>query len=216
MKKQNNKYTGNIISIVLTIIALDILCMDVIKWKTEYACIEAIVMCIAILCICVSFFLQKLRNRGNIWEYGLDFEHELREYKKIGKKRGSYKNYTEWKLHILHQFKLRINDENFYRFLKRKLRTSKLYETYVGILIIPVEVALLQFIDADILPENNCWKVLAGIINIVVIVSITTMTLNRQKDKIYFLEDFCEIVFPGIANPENTKMKCHGDDLKKE
>ena len=37
MKKQDNKYTGNIISIVLTIIALDILCMDVIKWKTEYA-----------------------------------------------------------------------------------------------------------------------------------------------------------------------------------
>lgn len=211
MKKQDNKYTGNIISIVLTIIALDILCMDVIKWKTEYACIKAIVMC-----ICVYFLIQKLMSRGYIWEYGLDFEHELREYKKIGKKRGSYKNYMEWKLHILHQFKLRINDENFYRFLKRKLRTSKLYETYVGILIIPVEVALLQFIDADILPENNCWKVLAGIINIVVIVSITTMTLNRQKDKIYFLEDFCEIVFPDIANPENTKMKYHGDDLKKE
>ena len=216
MKKQDNKYTGNIISIVITIIALDILCMDVIKWKTEYACIKAIVMCIAILCICVSFFLQKLRNRGNIWEYGLDFGYELQEYKNIGKKKGSYKNYTEWKLHILHQFKLRINDENFYRFLNRKIRTRKLYEAYVGILIIPVEIASLQFIDADILPENNCWKVLAGIINIVIIVVIMLKILNGKKDEIYFLEDFCEIVFPDIANPENTKMKCHGDDLKKE
>lgn len=216
MKKQDNKYTGNYISIILTVIVLGILCMGKIKWKTEYACIKAIILCIAILCICVSFLLQKLRSRGNIWEYGLNFEYELQEYKKIGKNRGLYKNYTDWKLHILHRFKLRINDENFYRFLKRKLRTSKLYETYVGILIIPVEVALLQFIDADILPENNCWKVLAGIINIVVIVSIMTMTLNRQKDKIYFLEDFGEIVFPDIANPENTKMKYYGDDLKKE
>lgn len=216
MKKQDNKYMGNIISIVLTIIALDILCMDVIKWKTEYACIEAIVMCIVILCICVSFFLQKLRNRGNIWEYGLDFEHELREYKKIGKKRGSYKNYTEWKLHILHQFKLRINDENFYHFLKRKLRTSKLYETCVGILIIPVEVASLQFINADILPENNCGKVAGGIFDILVIVIAMLVILIDQKKRIYFLEDFCKIVFPGIANPENTKMKYRGDDLKKE
>ena len=144
------------------------------------------------------------------------FEHELREYKKIGKKRGSYKTYTEWKLHILRQFKLGINDENFYHFLKRKLRTSKLYETCVGILIIPVEVASLQFINADILPENNCGKVAGGIFDILVIVIAMLVILIDQKKRIYFLEDFCKIVFPGIANPENTKMKYRGDDLKKE
>lgn len=216
MKKQDNKYTGNYISIILTVIVLGILCMGKIKWKTEYASIKAIVMCIVILCICVSFFLQKLISRGNIWEYGLDFEHELREYKKIGKKSGSYKNYTEWKLHILHQFKLRIKDENFYHFLKRKLRTSKLYETCVGILIIPVEVASLQFINADILLENNCGNVAGGIFDILVIVIAMLVILIDQKKRIYFLEDFCEIVFPDIANPENTKMKYHDDDLKKE
>ena len=111
---------------------------------------------------------------------------------------------------------LRINDENFYHFLKRKLRTSKLYETCVGILIIPVEVASLQFINADILPENNCGKVAGGIFDILVIVIAMLVILIDQKKRIYFLEDFCKIVFPGIANPENTKMKYRGDDLKKE
>ena len=49
MKKQDNKYTGNYISIILTVIVLGILCMGKIKWKTEYACIKAIILCIAIL-----------------------------------------------------------------------------------------------------------------------------------------------------------------------
>ena len=96
------------------------------------------------------------------------------------------------------------------------MRTSKLYETCVGILIIPVEVASLQFINADILPENNCGKVAGGIFDILVIVIAMLVILIDQKKRIYFLEDFCKIVFPGIANPENTKMKYRGDDLKKE
>lgn len=136
--------------------------------------------------------------------YGFDYYKELELYKskplvKSNKSNKSYMYYSEWKSHIISEYKELIGYEDFYKELNdraRYLRASIEVFKSINIPIICVIIAAFALVSSKF-----------GINVVLVIIEITAFlglfssafSLLNLHIELYYNEDLMEIVFPNNA-----------------
>lgn len=134
--------------------------------------------------------------------YGFDYVAELESYKMIGKKKKGklayYDKFSTWKFYIEQEYDDRKNNENFYRFLNRKLREKKDEKELMLNLMIPADITLITvfFTVKSIMDEMEIVISVSGL-SLFFVISLT-MKIWRVNEEIYFIEDFIFIFFPEL------------------
>ena len=141
--------------------------------------------------------------------YGFDYEAEFMVYKNIGrvKKRKIIKSlksdiqipkvYTEWKNQLASRYNNIIDNENFYHFIRRRLRNLKKTCELFAAVIVPIEIAIMTIIPTDNGSQvENFW----GLLGTVVALAITlTREYYKYKDETEFTTDVIEVLCPKFS-----------------
>lgn len=153
-----------------------------------------------IFCICMNF---KVNKRLKNLPYAFDYQLELNTYKNIGLKKTKgkievqkFERYTKWKEYILLKYKILMNNEDFYRFLKRTLRNKKTEKEMMTGLVTPVEVGILTIFFTVNSGMDEMEIMFSLIILSLTIVVVVLYGILGAKNEIDFIEDFVEIIFP--------------------
>lgn len=136
--------------------------------------------------------------------YRFDYVAELESYKMIGKKKKEkfsfayYEKFSLWKSYIGQKYKNRKNNEDFYRFLNRKLRGKRDEKELMLNLMIPFDITVLT-VFFTVKPTMSEIEMIISLIGLsLFLVIFLTMNIWKINDEIYFLEDFMLLVFPEL------------------
>ncbi len=125
--------------------------------------------------------------------YLFDYHKELKVYKKIGVALNnddakSFEKYTQWKEYVQKKYSNLKNNEDFYRFLNKKLRIIKQAKEVTKNIILPLELVVPQI----------AYDTSKSIIDVCIcFVAITVLFINvlmKIDDSINFFEDYMELI----------------------
>lgn len=226
----NKKNIIKIISGILLILLTALCFLLKTLLFTDHIIITTIdLLSIMTLVIGIRFFLLGINNYiyvnstnkylSNL-PYGFDEDEEIAKYKSIGrqsKKKKNvkpYANYSAWKSYIEEAHATKKENKDFYRFLNRKLRNAKDSKESTISILTPISIAFITIfctieitrteISIEKPIEIVCYLIFLATMFTILTVEITK-TITEQETRIYFLEDFIEIVFPDIIVDENSK-----------
>ena len=160
---------------------------------------------LAILLIILTHFYRKkvfketeeyLKNLP----YDFNFEKEFSDYKKIGHKAkknrtAKFSKYSEWKKYTEDRYQRQKEIDDFYRYLKQKLRFSKTEKECMLVIAVPAEFAIATLFSSII--ETMEWiSLCVGIFEYLIIVILLVNTVFDLQIKINFIMDLIEILFP--------------------
>lgn len=136
--------------------------------------------------------------------YRFDYVAELESYKMIGKKKKEkfsfayYEKFSLWKSYIEQKYKNKKNNEDFYRFLNRKLRGKRDEKELMLNLMIPFDITVLT-VFFTVKPTMSEIEMIISLIGLsLFLVIFLTMNIWKINDEIYFLEGFMLLVFPKL------------------
>ena len=100
--------------------------------------------------ICNIFIIRSENNYLKAPNYNFDYDKELRTYTYVGKNVKKpkdnaqlYEKYSDWKNHLNNDYEDLMSNDDFYRYLTRKIRNDELYLEVIKTLSIPVGVPLI-------------------------------------------------------------------------
>lgn len=151
------------------------------------------------------------KKKTQAYDYNFNFFEEYKRYEKIGNPK-SYRNYIEWKKHIIEEKQNRENlfksatdcdpqdmHENFYRYIKRKKRTYEVTLNALSSMAIPVCITFINlYFNTFSIKTDLDRQIFTGILIAITAYSvyIFLLCLHKTNSQIAFLDDFVEIVFP--------------------
>jgi hypothetical protein len=147
--------------------------------------------------------------------YNFDYDLEFDIYKQIEKKKKGRKakaiekqgieipnKYSAWKAGVIERYPKLINNEDFFHFLKSKLRGAKsIYDKTITVTV-PIEVGvmtLLVSIEASVDKSLAVNMVATGVMA-TVLVSALAVILSGYEKKKTFDEDLIEVLCPKYAD----------------
>lgn len=184
-------------------------------------CIKIIAILGAILSIMGVYDLSKDGLKKDIqYPYGFDYKNEFEKFNNIGKTsngdenkshiinkdiknqneqsiRQSFGNYCEWKIYILDKYQSRINDENFYRYVKNLLRDKEYYIEIISFVATPIEIGIFTTMCA--LGFDKGIELIAIPVIFIFLLTLIIINFFHLRLECYFLKDFIEIVFPELS-----------------
>jgi len=213
-KGRHKSYIPNIIVLVIcvfifgvTIAAIIFSIISKTEWKVDnIQLILGVTSGVSLIGILASIFdfvgIKRINKYLNSPDYGLDYEKEKECYKYVGAKRKklkyeavSYSRYTEWKDHIMTEFGILEDNEDFYRFVVRLLRKKRFFKECILALVIPIEIAFVPMFFS-VGDKISGAGIVACLILMLFMTVFFTYELMNVQDDINFLTDFCEILFP--------------------
>ena len=158
----------------------------------------------------LAFFVWLIFSLLGLWQskakttllYGFDYNGEKNVYSKVGKKGATYSTYLEWKTHMLEVMDVKVltddTKENFYRYLKRKHRSSCDSYNLITVLLIPIMIAVFSSTMAVYTAEkySETEILITSIMTVAIYAIMFTNEILDAKEKIYFSEDVIEVFFP--------------------
>lgn len=207
----------NIIKIIMGIVLLILAGIEIIvtvlvlkkDWMTNLLDTLAVVAIISgaiiLLFGIIDFVFVKKENEylRNL-PYRFDYVAESESYKMIGKKKKEkfefayYERFSLWKSYIEQEYDNRKNNEDFYRFLNRKLRGKRDEKELMLNLMIPFDITVLT-VFFTVKPTMSEIEMIISLIGLsLFLVIFLTINIWKINDEIYFLEDFMILVFPEL------------------
>lgn len=178
-------------------------------WRMILGVIFIVALAMFIINI-AGIITKKTFNKNLINQpYGFDYEAELMVYKNIGrtKKRKIIKSlksdiqipkiYTEWKNQLTSRYNNIIDNENFFHYIRRRLRNSEKSCEFFAAVIVPIEIALMTIIPTDNGSKvENFWSLLG---TVVVLAIMLIWQYYKYKDETEFTTDVIEVLCPKFS-----------------
>ncbi len=195
----NNKWQKIVIVISIIIIVLGIWrgVKNIIIGNIEAFFMNMVLLLLGFWEIYINIYEIKQQNKIILIlggkPYLFDYNTEVRIYNKIGvalndDDLGSFEKYSQWKEYIQKKYSNLKNNDDFYRFLNKKLRIIKQAKEVTKNIILPLELVVPQIAyDASksIVDVGICF---------VVITVLFINVLMKIDDSINFFEDYMELI----------------------
>lgn len=231
-KLEEKSYRKNVIKIIIGCILLAIagieITVKVLVWKRNWMTnfLDALILLVIVVGVFVLIYgilglifvneeKEYLRNLPYKFDYVTEFElHKNTGIKRKGKKGKSeftyFNKYSAWKSYIEQMYADRKNNEDFYRFLNRKLRGKKSRKELMLNMMIPLDVTILTVFFTVKTAINGIELVILLVVMILLLANFLTVNILEINKEIYFIEDFMELVFPELymnSIQNNTNQK---------
>ena len=134
--------------------------------------------------------------------YDFDYDKELKAYINIrANTKKSNNEYSDWKDAITAKYVPQKENENFYRYLNRIYRQKMLYKEVLNIVLVPCMIGIIPSVEY-LNSQNAFSKFISTLVIICFLVILFTVENINASREIYFLKDFCEVVY-GITYDDN-------------
>lgn len=152
----------------------------------------------------IMMFIRDLFYGPTQSPFGFDYLNELSMYlSSINKKRRNknkpFHYYSEWKSHIIRDYKELMGSQNFYRHLNVMLRERKLTADSWKTVFLPLFAVLIAYMlgfYTDTKDNFSLISIFIAAITVVVTGIVVFFCIRDYKQEIFFLEDLMEIVAP--------------------
>lgn len=136
--------------------------------------------------------------------FGFDYSKELKWYtSSINKKRRNkiipFHRYSEWKSHIIKDYKRLIGSQDFYRHLNMMLRNWKLTADSWKTVFLPLFAVLIAYMlgfYTGTKDDFSAISIFMAAITVAVMGIVVFFCIRDYNQNIFFLEDLMEIVEP--------------------
>lgn len=211
-RQMSNKFNG--VKMIGSIIVLGIgLFIKTKRFEVLEPQMEEFVDNIAMLLMIVSlivlvFAIKDYWNVRNVNKalrklpYGFDYEKELSIYKIIGQNKKRIKNsaqefekYSEWKEYLEIEYSEHKKCDDFYRFLRRRLRNKKNTKDLLMMVLVPTEIAMFSVYYGTNNTMDEVTMIISLIILVCFLVSILSVNYFNAMEEVAFLEDYIEVLF---------------------
>lgn len=159
---------------------------------------------------------SQIYKEASTLKYGFNYHLEYEIYKRIDKKRLDKlgkelvkqgitipNRYTKWKTNILERYGLLLNNEDFFHFLKDKLRDQQKMHDSFAVILTPLEIGIMTvYLTVYLTKGGELWQAFWAAIFILVLLIIVR---NSSKKEIEFCEDTIEIICPEYCGIEKRE-----------
>ena len=148
----------------------------------------------------------------NLLPYGFNYNAEFIVYKNIGKAKKEKATkilnlefqipnvYTEWKTQLMDSYHKINNNENFYHYLKKRLRSAKTMCEISTSVLVPIEIALMTVTITSF--GENVEKLVGIIVSAIMLGSMLTYELCKANEERDFILDVINILCSDFVDNE--------------
>ena len=160
----------------------------------------------------IAVIKKKRTNRAlEQLPYNFNYQLEYEIYKRVDKKKKDRtakeiekmdiklpNKYTVWKMGLLERNISLKNNEDFYHFLKRKLRRLKNNGESVAIILTPLEIGIMTVFLTSYIPKDESLWVAIPCASVLLV--ILMVELLKSKNEIAYVEDVIEVLCPDYSD----------------